>query len=393
MQMNPAQLRAAAQAGIAALRQGDAAGARRQFERIIGDGQADTSIFLGLAYACKTLQDVPGALAAIDRALTLEPASFQALLLKADLLAGGGDDRGATAYYKAVLEVAPPDEQLPPEWRAEVARARAMCAQNGARFESYLLERLDLPALAGDKATRRFAESVELLLGRKEVYAQNPRFYFFPGLAPIQFFERDDYPWMDRVEAATDDIRSELLEILKEDGAFQPYIAGDASRPNLQRKGLYNNPDWSAFYLWKNGELVAENAARCPKTLAALAGAPLSAVPGRAPSVLFSLLRPGARIPPHTGVLNTRLICHLPLIVPPGCGLRVGNETREWVEGKAWLFDDSIEHEAWNNSDQTRVILLFECWRPELSQRERELVSAMLTSIDDYSDVKVAWDA
>ncbi len=86
------------------------------------------------------------------------------------------------------------------------------------------------------------------------------------------------------------------------------------------------------------------------------------------------------------------MICHLPLIVPPGCGLRVGSETREWVEGKAWVFDDSIEHEAWNNSDQTRVILLFEAWRPELSAKERELVTAMFGAIDDYSAVKAEWD-
>ncbi len=155
---------------------------------------------------------------------------------------------------------------------------------------------------------------------------------------------------------------------------------------------MLNNPDWSAFYLWKDGKVLTENAKRCPRTMEALAHVPLTRVPGRSPTVLFSLLRPGARIPPHTGVLNTRLICHLPLIVPTGCGLRVGNETREWVEGEGWLFDDTIEHEAWNNSDQTRVILLFEIWRPELSNDERELISEMLMSIDAYDGVEQEWD-
>ena len=98
--------------------------------------------------------------------------------------------------------------------------------------------------------------------------------------------------------------------------------------------------------------------------------------------MLFSLLRPGARIPPHNGFVNTRLICHLPLIVPESCGLRVGNDTRALVEGKAWLFDDTIEHEAWNGSDRTRVILLFEIWRPEFTEEERRLVSAMFQAID-----------
>jgi aspartyl/asparaginyl beta-hydroxylase (cupin superfamily) len=100
---------------------------------------------------------------------------------------------------------------------------------------------------------------------------------------------------------------------------------------------------------------------------------------------MFSLLRPGARIPPHTGEVNTRLICHLPLIVPAGCSLRVGNDTRALVEGKAWVFDDTMEHEAWNPSDQSRVILLFEIWRPELDEEERRLVSAMFEAIDAYS--------
>ena len=136
--------------------------------------------------------------------------------------------------------------------------------------------------------------------------------------------------------------------------------------------------------MWQYGELLQENAARCPKTVRAMADIPLAWVKNRSPSVLFSLLRPGAHIPPHTGEVNTRLICHLPLIVPENCSLRVGNETRPVVEGRAWVFDDTIEHEAWNGSAETRVILLFEVWRPELSAEERGLVSAMFEAIESY---------
>jgi aspartyl/asparaginyl beta-hydroxylase (cupin superfamily) len=109
------------------------------------------------------------------------------------------------------------------------------------------------------------------------------------------------------------------------------------------------------------------------------------------PSILFSVLRPGAHIPAHNGFVNTRLICHLPLVVPPGCAFRVGNETREWVEGKAWLFDDTIEHEAWNRSGETRVVLLFEVWRPELGEEERRLVAAMFEAIDAQGGARAAW--
>src|SRR5690606_27761757 len=110
---------------------------------------------------------------------------------------------------------------------------------------------------------------------------------------------------------------------------------------------------------------------RCPETAAALAATPSAHIPGRAPSAFFSMLRPHTRIPPHTGVTHTRAIIHLPLIVPPHCGLRVGGETREWVEGRPFAFDDTIEHEAWNESDSLRAIPIFDVWNPHLSPEEQ----------------------
>ncbi|MCC7249855.1 MAG: aspartyl/asparaginyl beta-hydroxylase domain-containing protein [Lysobacter sp.] len=152
-----------------------------------------------------------------------------------------------------------------------------------------------------------------------------------------------------------------------------------------------NNPDWSALFLHQDGERQPA-ADLCPNTIAALSGAPLTDIPGRAPSILFSRLAAGAHIPPHTGVLNSRLICHLALVVPDGCELRVGNETRVWQEGKAWVFDDSIEHEARNAGDRDRYILLFDIWRPELSGEERSAIGALCSAIDGYCG-KTAWDA
>lgn len=102
---------------------------------------------------------------------------------------------------------------------------------------------------------------------------------------------------------------------------------------------------------------------------------------------MFSLLRPQTRIPPHTGVANVRLVVHLPLIVPPGCGFRVGNETRIWREGEAWVFDDTIEHEAWNDSDRDRYVLIFDVWNPRLSPAERELITAVMAAMDRYNGI------
>lgn len=96
------------------------------------------------------------------------------------------------------------------------------------------------------------------------------------------------------------------------------------------------------------------------------------------------MLRPGQRIEPHTGFLNCRLIVHLSLLTPPGCSFRFGNETRYCQRGKAWVFNDTIEHEAFNPTGQTRVILLFEIWRPELSADEQRLISALLEASDNF---------
>lgn len=373
---------ALADAGMAALRRGDAAAARPCFQKLAEAGHGDASVYFGLAHACASLGDLGAALAALDRGLDAEPDNVQVLALKADVLSAGGDTRNATNYYRAALRAAP--SPAPAHLQALLARAQAMIEQAAGSMEGHLMDQLAQAGLDDAPATARFRQSLDLLLGKKEIFLQQPRLYYFPGLPQVQYFDHADFPWLKQLEASTAAIRAEVMEVLKDHHAFQPYIQPDPTRPQLKRGGMHNNPDWSAFYLWENGKLNAANAARCPATMRALEHVPLPCIPGRSPSVLFSLLRPGAHIPPHTGILNTRLIVHLPLVVPPGCQLRVGNETRTWEEGRAWVFDDTIEHEAWNNSAQTRVILLLEIWRPEMNDRERQLVGSMLEAIDAY---------
>jgi aspartate beta-hydroxylase len=81
---------------------------------------------------------------------------------------------------------------------------------------------------------------------------------------------------------------------------------------------------------------------------------------------------------------HTRLVAHLPLVVPPGCGFHVGGETREWRAGEAFVFDDTIEHEAWNNSDEMRAILIVDVWTPLISDAERELSRALSARVSKY---------
>ena len=388
----PIDAQALAQSGADALRRGDARTARASFERVIDSGQANARSYIGLADACRRLGDAPPALAAVDKALSTEPRNLVALILKADLLVGLGDTRAAASFYQFAVRVAPPADEMPAALRDEVNRARTMCERYAGEFGAFLEDRLVRHGLGNGRSTARFRQSLDLLLGRKKTYFQQPNIFFFPELPQIQFYDRENFPWLDDVEAVTADIRDELKAVAVDDPrSFVPYVQRVPGRPHRDLAGLENNPNWSAYYMWKDGEIVLDHAARCPKTLTALAKAPQVWAKNRSPSVLFSLLRPGAWIPPHTGLTNTRLICHLPLIVPPGCALRVGNDTRVPVEGKAWVFDDTMEHEAWNRSAHARVILLFEIWRPELTEEERGLVAAMFEAIDAYSGEKPAW--
>lgn len=368
--------------GARALREGRPHEALGFFEQIAAAGQATSAVWIGMAMARRGLEDPAGELAALQEALRLDPRDLRALLMTADHYAAAGDDRAADAYYGAFAKLAEGSQD--PNLRAEVARARRMREGFSAVYGTHLNRALkDYPL--DQPEGRRMRRSLDLMLGRSEIYLQQPRHFYFPELPNIEYADRGQFPWLDRVEAATDDIRAELLAVLDDGDAFSPYVEAEPNRPQFDEKGLVGNPDWSAFYLWKAGAPVAENVARCPRTMAALAEAPLCRIPGRTPSILFSLLRPGMHIAPHHGFMNARYICHLPLIVPDGCAMRVGSETRAWTEGRACVFDDSIEHEAWNKDPaRLRVVLIFDVWRPELTEAERLFVSDMLQAVDAY---------
>jgi aspartyl/asparaginyl beta-hydroxylase (cupin superfamily) len=377
--------------GADALRSGDARIAREAFERLIAGGQADVNIFLALGGACARLGDAGAAQAAVDKALNVDPRNLRALVFKGDLLAHEGDARAASSFYLAALRQAPRSNEVPADLRADLERADAMCRRYALELESVLAARLAQAGFAPSDANARFAHSLELLFGRKQIYFQHPTYYYFPELPQIQFYARAAFPWLDAIEARAAEIREEVVEILGDDGAFRPYVEKDPRRPDDPEERMLDNPEWSAFYLWKNGARVDANAARCPRTLEALEQAPLARIPNRSPTILFSLLRPGAHIPPHNGATNTRLIVHLPLIVPSGSRLRVGNDSREWVEGRAYVFDDTIENEAANAGDRNCVVLVFDIWRPELAEEERRLVRATFEAIDSHSTERGAW--
>jgi aspartyl/asparaginyl beta-hydroxylase (cupin superfamily) len=302
--------------------------------------------------------------------------------MRGDMLERQGRAHEAAQAYGAAAAVAPPMDRLHPDLRPALAKAVGYHQDYGRRMAAFLDAHLERPMReAAGEDLGRFRDSVDIFVGRKRRFDSQPTVYHVPHLAPIEFFPRERFAWLDAIEARTIAIRDEFLAVLREDHGFAPYVAYPADVPLNQWAELNQSPRWSAFHLVKMGHPVEGNASRCPATMSALTGAPQPDMRGRTPSAMFSLLKPRTRIPPHTGVTNARLVVHLPLVVPPGCGFRVGNDTREWVEGKAWVFDDTIEHEAWNDSDVLRTVLIFDIWHPDLTPAERMLVRATMEGL------------
>lgn len=373
-----------------ALKRADRAAARELCLAALAGTRADAATWHMLSRELQALGMPREESMALDRLLEQEPRHLPALIRKGDLYALGDDRRAAVAYYEAAQNLAARISDLSEHWRSELSRIEIFCRESRRLYEAHLLNDLNRRGL-GEGGTERFGRAVDMLLGKRQVYHQQPRYFRFPELPEVEFFERSDFAWVEELEAATPQILAELQSVVSGRGGIEPYMQKESRRPTSNSNGLLNDSSWSAFHLFKGGQPVEESARRCPATMATLERVPLCRVQGRTPTVLFSLLSPGAHIPAHNGYINTRLICHLPLIVPAGCSLRVGNETRAWRVGELTIFDDTIEHEAWNRSDQLRAVLLFDIWRPELTQIERSLVGEMLESIDRFGGGGKEW--
>jgi aspartyl/asparaginyl beta-hydroxylase (cupin superfamily) len=372
------------------MERGEAAKARELFERATQADPRHPSLWSNLAASLNALGQQQAELEAIERALSLEPRHLPSLLQKGAVIEARGDVRNAARAYRNALATIPAGAVVPPTVSSEVARAREVVRKDDEALASAIEERLvSIREQHGDSHYRRVDRCLDLLAGRRTRYNSQPTFMYFPEIPTIEFFERAEFPWLDAIEAATEEIRTELTTVLVTDRAgLEPYISyPDQGLPLDQWKELNKSRRWSAYYLWNQGIPQQSHLARCPRTAEMLRSAPQCDVARRGPTAFFSILDARTHIPPHTGVTNTRAIVHLPLIVPPDCGFRVGSETREWVPGKAWVFDDTIEHEAWNRSDTPRGVLIFDIWNPFLSAAERDLIRAATEVVGTYYGV------
>ncbi|MFF8618464.1 aspartyl/asparaginyl beta-hydroxylase domain-containing protein [Streptomyces sp. NPDC015350] len=203
-----------------------------------------------------------------------------------------------------------------------------------------------------------------------------------PGLEASPWWDKNRFPWIAGLEKAYPDIRGEFLKAW---GAAGPDADGIMRHPNS--RNLARSGRWSAYYFHLLGQVNQRNMDSCPRTSAVLSG--ISGADSAGMSY-FSVMDPGTHVAPHCGFINVRVRCHLGLVVPEGCAMRVHDETRDWTEGMAFTFDDSFDHEVWNKSEGIRAVLLFDVWHPDLNDTEKAAMTYMMQVWKEflYRDVK-----
>jgi aspartate beta-hydroxylase len=384
LRLNPEHPLALNMLGMEALGRNDPATARLHFEAATKADPKATALWLNLAKTHRLAGDDAAERAALESALETDQRNLMALIRLAELHERRGEMAEATTRWAGVATLSAEHVSAGPELRAIFDHARSFMMQRKQQLADALACGLE-PDLerASSRDRRRVSAAMDVMLGRRRVFANECFGMHYPFLPADEYFDREHFPWLGDLEAQTDVIRAELVELLdSSDAGLSPYVAMPPGTPQNKWTELNNSAAWSALHLWKDGERVEEACVRAPKTAKIVEGLPLAGIPGRAPTVFFSILQAGKHIPPHTGVTNTRAIIHLPLVVPGDCAFRVGGETREWREGEAFAFDDTIEHEAWNKSSRDRAVLILDCWNPHLSEHEREMICRMFSVAD-----------
>ncbi|HEY2347254.1 MAG TPA: aspartyl/asparaginyl beta-hydroxylase domain-containing protein [Xanthomonadaceae bacterium] len=356
-------------------------------------GSARLQFQLGLALGASG--ETEAAARAFALAHARDPDLLVASLWQADCESALGRDEQALRCRLRALGIAERQgllvrqASLAPPVRERLARAAA--AAYGARRDAIEAKLAPLRATPGAGSIDRIDRALLHVYGGDAPVPnhplQRPSLLFVPGLPDQAWFERDQFPYLRELEAATDAIRDELLAVLADDTGLVPYVdMADAAPAAAMWRELNRSPAWSGYHLYRHGERVDAHCARCPRTMAVLESLPLMRIADHAPEILFSVLRPRTHIPPHTGVINGRLTVHLPLIVPENCGaLRAGDGQRAWKEGECLIFDDSFVHEAWNDSDHTRVVLILDAWNPHLSAAEREALGTAIAELGRFN--------
>lgn len=364
--------------GMLALRSGDPS-ATAWFERATAADAGAGPLWLNLASARRAGGDTAGEQAALESALALDQRNVMANYRLAELFDRSGEPMAAMPRWQGLVAMLGNIGDLSPELQRVRATAQGRVAAHGAELGATIetamaagRERLD------GRDRRRLDRCVDAMLGRRRIHHNDCHGLHFPFLPADEFFDRAHFPWITALEAETPAILAEYQALRAAPNAgFVPYVDMAEGSPDNCWSPLDRSADWSARYLWRFGVRDDAVCERCPRTAAAIEAVPRVSLAGQAPTAFFSVLAPGTRLPAHTGVSNIRAIVHLPLIVPDGCGFRVGGETRSWQVGEAFAFDDTIEHEAWNTGDAPRAVLILDVWNPHIENHEREMLQTL----------------
>jgi aspartate beta-hydroxylase len=384
---DPHNPKAAFSLGVHAMRRRDFAGACTLLEEARQVAPRDLFLLLTLSKARREKGDEAGENEAIEAALAIDPYYLPALLAKAQRLERLGARPTAAMFYRSAIRIAPPEPQWPNVLRPQLLHARAFADRHAREFGAYLDKAL-APAASGlsSASAERWREAASIMAGLSQPYVQNANQLYVPRLPAIPFHDRSIFPWAAELEAKTGVIRDELKAALEREGKeFTPYIKVRPGQPVDQWAELNHSTRWSHYSLWRNGQPDEAHLAVCPETRKALEAVDMAVLDGLCPNAMFSALAPHTEIPPHTGETNARLVVHLPLIVPEKCTYRVGFEHRTWKVGEILVFDDTIEHTARNDSDELRVVLIFDIWNPLLAAEERKAVSAMASAARTFA--------
>jgi hypothetical protein len=357
-----------------ALARGDVQEAASLLELAAQRGR-DSSTLLRLATIRRSMGDLSGAIQAASAAVELAPRNFVMSLLLGSLREATGAIHAAERAYRMACRVAPLDLSFQAAMAKQLDRARSS-VEAASRWRKRLFDWQPAPDCGltpdEDRRLRGFRSNI---LENLDAGPLTPPLFLLPGIRGKKYFEPSSFPGLSDLEAATGGIRDEFLGIAEglDLKLVQSSMGNHATRSEGSSTGK-----WSMIPLIRNGVVVEEFASRCPLTIALASQLGMPRLGFISPSLYFSVLEPGSRIAPHSGITNARVIAHLPLIVPNRCGFRVGGETREWEVGRAMVFDDITTHEAWNDSSETRVVLIADLWRPELSVAERRGVEELM---------------
>ena len=310
------------------------------------------------------------------RCVALSPGNPLAYLYAGYCLQQQGDHRAALDLYSLGAEL---DENILYLWQSSQqspeSRQRSASASHALRAH---LSALHQKAVGNSAKYRRVSAAIWTRTHEVtfdcQVLRQQPQIFYLPELPAAPFVDMQSWPWADGLQRQADNIRAELLSalpLIRERG--RPYLPAGTQADEVFAP-LVGSLNWTALDLYRDGAINLDLNSYFPKLLSVLKTVPLYGLDDTPFEVFFSLLRPGQHIKAHFGESNHSLTVHLPLVLPDDCWLSVGGEIRRWQLGEITVFDDTFDHEACNESEQERIVLIFSIWHPDLTEAEQQAI-------------------